>query len=214
MTVFLWDHKLTYVSVPKVACTSLKHMFFEVENKRPFKAFTTNGKFHHIHHFYKGYAFSDLPQDRIADHIKLTVVRDPVRRLLSCYANRVVYHQELSLQKAGPALLQAGLQPDPDLSLFLERLDDYCAAVGTINHHARPMVQILGRDPAFFDEIFAIERLSDFTHMVGQIVGRDLTAPHMQTGGPKIGPDALTPAQEAAIRRRYGEDYDIWGRYL
>lgn len=214
MTVFLWDHKLTYVSAPKVACTSLKHMFFEVENKRPFKAFTANGKTFYVHEFYKGHNFADLPHARIADHVRLTVVRDPVQRLLSSYSNRVVHHQELSQQKAGPALRKAGLLPDPDLGLFIEQLGAYCAAVTSIGHHTRSLVQILGRDPAYFDTVYPIERLDEFTTCVGQIIGRHLSLPHMQTGGPKISSDALTPAQIATVRRHYAEDYDIWGGYL
>ena len=77
MSVFLWKKNLTYVSIPKVACTSIKHMFFEIENGRPFQPFKISGQFWHIHNFYRGYAFEDLPHPRIADHRRLTVVRDP-----------------------------------------------------------------------------------------------------------------------------------------
>lgn len=214
MTVFLWDHKLTYVSIPKVACTSLKHMFFEVENDRPFATFSTNGKSYHIHQFYKGLDFSELPTNKIADHIRMTVLRDPVRRLLSCYSNRVLHHKELSRAKAGPKLSKAGLQPNPDLALFLDRIEEYCAAVGSIGHHARPMVDIIGRDPGYFDHIYPIERIGDFAKTAGKIIGKPLTVPHKQTGGPKLNVSDLTPAQIAGIRRRYGEDYDIWGKYF
>ena len=118
MTAFLWKHKLTYVSIPKVASTSLKEIFFKVENNRPFEKLRVNGKLLGPHHFYKSYTFDKIPHDQIKDHKKLAVVRDPVRRLLSCYSNIVVHHKTLSQQKAGPALLAAGLQHDPDLTLF------------------------------------------------------------------------------------------------
>ena len=214
MTVFLWQHKLTYVSIPKVACTSLKHMFFEVENGHPFTAFKANGKAYHIHQFYKGINFADLPAEQIADHTRMTIVRDPLRRLLSCYSNRVLHHKELSRAKAGPKLRTAGLKPDPDLSLFLERIEDYCNAVSSIGHHARPMVDIIGHDPLYFDHIYPIERIGEFAETAGKVVGQPLVVPHKQTGGPKISPSDLTPAQVAGIRRRYAQDYDIWGRYI
>ena len=43
MPVILPDHKLSYFFVPKVACTSLKYMFYEVENGRRFEPFRING---------------------------------------------------------------------------------------------------------------------------------------------------------------------------
>jgi hypothetical protein len=39
LTVHLWDRKLTWLAVPKVACTSVKHAFFQVENDRAFDGF-------------------------------------------------------------------------------------------------------------------------------------------------------------------------------
>ena len=44
MTVHLWDHNLTHVAVPGMACTSIKHAFFEIENARLFKDYLVNGK--------------------------------------------------------------------------------------------------------------------------------------------------------------------------
>jgi hypothetical protein len=52
MTVILGKHKLSYILVPKVACTSLKAFFFEVENGLPFRDFRTSGRPWWIHQFY------------------------------------------------------------------------------------------------------------------------------------------------------------------
>lgn len=52
MTVHLWDHKLTYVAVPKVACTSVKHAFFQIGNGRAFEDYVANGRYVHIHTLY------------------------------------------------------------------------------------------------------------------------------------------------------------------
>ena len=214
MTVFLWKQKLSYIAVPKVACTSLKTMFFEVENDRPFVSFRANGKWFHIHRFYKAVPFAELPRKRIADHVRLTVVRDPIRRFLSCYSNRVIFHKELSEKFAGPALARAGLTPDPDLSLFIDRFEDYCRAVSSIGHHARPMVEYLGTDPAFYTEIYPIERVGEMVASLETRLGRKLVLPRLQTGGPKIDPDVLTPAQIDKLRAHYAQDYDIWGRHI
>ncbi len=83
MTVFLWKHKLSYIAVPKVACTSVKAMLFEVENGRPFQRCVANGKVFHVHLYYPTLQFTDLPRARIADHARFALVRDPIGRFLS-----------------------------------------------------------------------------------------------------------------------------------
>ena len=44
MTVHLRDHNLTHVAVPGMACTSIEHAFFQIENARMFEDYLVNGK--------------------------------------------------------------------------------------------------------------------------------------------------------------------------
>ncbi|MFN4098218.1 MAG: sulfotransferase family 2 domain-containing protein, partial [Pararhodobacter sp.] len=161
MSAILDEFKLAYVAVPKVACTSLKTMMFEVENGFPFRPFTTSGTAWWIHDFYTSIPFADLPHDRIADYRCIGVVRDPVQRLLSCYSNRVVHHRELSRDKARRPLREADLPFSPDLSTFVANLAGYMAAVPSIHHHARPMVDYLGHDPSYFDRVYTMAELPE-----------------------------------------------------
>lgn len=214
MTVILDALKLTYVAVPKVACTSIKTMLFEVENGFPFRRFSANGSDWHIHRLYPSIEFGKLPKARIADHTRLAVVREPVRRILSCYGNRVVELKQLSRQAAGGALKAAGLPPDPDLDTFLAHLDGYCAAVPDIRHHAQPLVDFLGPDAGFYSRICNLHTLDGFVAEVAAIAGRKLTLERLQTGGPKIAPEVLSPAQRAAIEARYAADYETYGAWF
>lgn len=214
MTVFLWDHQLTYLAVPKVACTSVKHAFFQIENGRPHEDFVANGQYFHIHRLYPTRLFKDLPQGRIASHQRLTLVRDPVHRLLSCYGDRVIYNRELSKKTAGPALEAVGLPTNPGLAEFIDRLADYRQIVPAIAHHAAPHVDFLGSDPSYFSEVFSMSRLQDFAEKVSARLKRPLCLEHYQAHGPKFSPSDLSPSQLATIRRHYEADYDIWGRYF
>lgn len=214
MTVSLWDHRLTYVAVPKVACTSVKHAFFRVENGREHEDFVANGQYFHIHRIYPTRAFKDLPRDRLSGHLRMALVRDPVRRLLSCYGDRVIYNRELSREAAGKALEAAGLPTNPGLSEFIDRLADYSRAVPAIAHHAAPHVDFLGEDPAYFAEIYSMSRLHDFAARVAAQIGRPFLLEHHQVHGPKFCPSVLSSSQVAAIRRHYEADYDIWGRFF
>lgn len=214
MSVILAEHKLSYVPVPKVACTSIKTMFFEIENGFRFQPFTASGRGWWIHHFYKSIPFANQKHQKMADHIRMAVVRDPIRRLLSCYSNRVIHHRELSKQKAFAALNQADLPFNPDLATFVKYLPEYCAAVESIWHHAMPMVEYLGRDPQYYAHIYRIEATSEMVNDVERITGKKARLEKLQTGGPKMDPDALSEAETAVLKEFYAEDYAVFGSYF
>lgn len=214
MSAFLPQHRLSYISVPKVACTSVKHVFYQAENGQTFKPFQANGVQRHIHHLYPGYRFDQLPHDRIAGHHRVAVVRDPLQRLLSCYSNRVVFHRCLSEEKVGPALAVAGLTCDPDLGEFLDRFDEYRAVSGEVSHHSNPLIHSLGEDPAFYGKIYAISQLAEFVSDINTRLGKDLKIGHSQAGGPKLQVADMSEAHRARFTERFAADYRIYGRYL
>lgn len=214
MTVILDDHKLSYVAVPKVACTSVKSMFFEIENGFAFRMFRASGRHWHIHDFYPSVPFGELPHRGMSGHLRVALVRDPIRRLLSCYGNRVVHHGELSQARTGAALRQAGLPVDPDLRSFVHHLDGYRRAVPSIEHHARPMVDYLGRNPAFYAHLFPMEAIGAFAELVRHVTGTRAGLERLQTGGPKIPPDTLGPAERRVLETYYAEDYALYGPWL
>ncbi|MEZ5686590.1 MAG: sulfotransferase family 2 domain-containing protein [Paracoccaceae bacterium] len=214
MSVFVYDRKLSYYPVPKIACTSLKKVFFYIQNDVNPNDLITNGKKLNIHRVYTSVAFAQsAPQDR-EDHFRVTVVRDPVARLLSCYSNRVVHHQELSAPRFKKAALHEGLRPDPTLSEFVDNLEGYRKHFGTITHHSDPMTAYLGEDPAWFSRIFGIHQMEDLRQTLEERTGKSLVIGRDQTGGPKFSRDDLTPRQIARIEEFYARDYELFGRYL
>ena len=214
MTVFLWKHALTYVSAPKVACTSLKHLFFEIENGRPFVPFQANAKNYSVHRFYPGRPFADLPHADIADHERLCAVRDPVTRLLSCYSNRVVHHQQLHRRRFTEEMQAAGLRRDPRLAEFIDRIDLYRRHFPAVAHHTRPLVDLLGRDPSWYHGIYPLRALDDFRAHVARVVGHAPALRHLQSEGPNLTPGDLSTQARRRIEALYAEDYAIWGRWL
>lgn len=214
MSAFLWDHKLTYVSAPKVACTSLKHLFFEIENGRAWKTFIANGKPHYIHRFYSAMAFEDLPHARIADHERLCAVRDPVARLLSCYANRVIHHRDLHRRPFNDEMHAAGLSRDPTLEDFVAKLGLYRQHFPAVGHHSRPLVEFLGRDPSWYHGVYPLHALEDLRAHVRRVVGHAPALGHRQTGGPKLKADDLGASARRFVEDYYAEDYEIWGQWL
>ncbi len=206
---------LAYLPVPKNACTSIKWMFYEAEHGVKFSPYkSNNGKNVFIHDLYPTITFDKLEKESIADSERIAVVRDPVKRVFSAYGNRVVLHRELSAGKQGKRLAKFGLLPDPDLSTFIDQIEEYCAAVPTINHHTRPQVDFLGSDPAYFSRIYRFSELDSLAEDVSRITGKRLDLPRLQRGGPKFSITDITGIQHEKLRGLYTADYEAFGSWF
>ncbi len=139
------------------------------------------------------------------------MVRDPVRRFLSAYGNRVLHHRELSWKLAGRKLRELGLEATPDLDLFIDRYEDYPQAHPSILHHTRPMVDFLGSDPDYFARVYRFEELPQFVADISERIGRPVEIGHEQTGGPKFKPSDLSAAQLRKLQEIYKRDYEVFG---
>ncbi|MFD1912116.1 sulfotransferase family 2 domain-containing protein [Halodurantibacterium flavum] len=214
MSAFIDAFKLSYFSVPKTACTTLKTAFFALENGRPFADFRCSGKWYYIHNFYPSSGFKAAPHDRIADHARFAVVRDPLARAVSCYRNRVVHYRELGPGRISDEFVEKGAVPDPSLDYFLRRLQLYREASVSIRHHTDPLTFFLGTDPAYFDTIYAMRDIDKFAERVAQITKRTMVLGREQTGGPNITPDQVSDEVAERVREFYAQDYQVFGRYL
>lgn len=214
MAITLRKQVIAYFPVPKVACTSIKHVFFALENDREFQPFFANGKLYSIHKIYPGKLFASTPRKQLKEHIRLAVVRDPVKRLLSCYSNRVVHHQELSGAKIGKDLREAKLTPNPDLGEFVDNLEAYQKVQGSVFHHSRPMVDFLGKQAKYYSKIYRIEEIENLIGRLNKITGKQVVLGRHQTGGPKLQPSDLETKQLEKLKTYYAEDYDAFGAYF
>jgi hypothetical protein len=216
VAIHLSKHKLTYISVPKVACTSLKHFFFEVENGFAFKPFRLNGKRYGIHNFTQSRKFSMIKPKKMAGHRKITVVRDPWRRILSCYASKVVSGKTLHDVEFTQEQKKLGLVFDPSLDNFVDLLEHYCAASPVIRRHAQPLSHFLGKDPDFYDRIFSISQLPQMIEYVGTIVPAPPALRHLN----KKTSDKIDISQADVERNRplieaaYAEDLEVFGTFM
>ncbi|WP_127109087.1 sulfotransferase family 2 domain-containing protein [Pararhodobacter zhoushanensis] len=215
MPLIIRRKNLAYFSVPKVACTSIKNMLHEMKTGEPFKPWTRpNGKTVFVHNLYSSIHFDELPHEELAPLHKITIIRDPITRFLSAYSNRVVHHRELSKEKCGGKLAKADLPPDPDLSLFIDRFEDYVRTVPVINHHTLPMVTFLGTDPGYFSRVYDFSELKQLETDMQALTETTVPLPRLQTGGPKLRKEDLTPAQIDRLNAYYAADYATFGDIL
>ena len=156
----LKDKQLIYIPIPKNACSTIKHALYEIEYGKEFDYDWANEwGYEDIHDYYKKRNHAFMGKNTLDSNPKtiFTVIRDPVKRLISCYRNRVVDLRDL--EKSKPALHQRGLPLEPDLNTFVLRLEEYRQANKIIEHHSRPQYEFLGNGLAYIGKVFPLRRM-------------------------------------------------------
>lgn len=125
--------------------------------------------------------------------IRLVVKRDPVKRFLSGYTNRVLHHNRLGGMK-------------PDISEFIKRFDYFNDRYSDVQTHFKPQVFFFGLDKSKFTHIFDTSEMHLVKELFEDTYKRSFPELQLQQGGNKQKPE-LTKEQEAWIRKKYEADY-------
>ena len=204
---------LTYLPIPKVACTSLKCLFYEVNNGAPFidpgrrRARFAPDDVHTL----SGYATTPFRLRRAGPGPFLTVVRDPLARFLSAYRNRFFDFGDLTGHRRARLKAEAaGLSPTPDLDAFLMRYDDYMAVNATLRHHFQPMSDFVGPSLDRLDHVFDMADLKAMEAFLSDLAGRPLTTPRFNEAKSDARPDmTLGPAGRDRLAAVLAADYAL-----
>lgn len=203
--IFL-NKKIGYCFIPKTACTSIKEELYRLEYNIEFKNTNHNGK--HIHDFTGQHHRGNID----SCEFKFLVIRDPIKRFLSCYSNRVLFHKELSkeyIKKTHPELISHIKKFNPTLNEFIENIGDYIK-VDSIRHHVKPMVEFLDRKKLdFFDKVYKIEETSNLEADLSSITCNKVSFGRKQTEGRKIKPSELSWDNLKFLIEFYKEDYKL-----
>lgn len=213
--VYLRQQKLIYIPIPKNACTSIKHALHEVEFVKRFDSDLpefSNYREHHEYYKKRANAFTSIEKLRSQTRVtRFAVVRDPVRRLLSCYRNRVLDLGDLEQTKA--AVDRIGLPLKPDLNNFFLNLERYRSINKSIEHHSRPQAQFLGGTIDYLDQIFTLGELPQLLEML-KTFKPDLELRRRKTGGTEVSVNDLSEEAKQAAISYYREDYRLLSDYL
>jgi len=219
---------LGFQDLPKNASTTTFAWLFEVVYGYSFfdKARAAEREPLHIHQFFWRGKCRDSKQLNNADFDEETpsrlftfaLTRDPVKRYLSMYSNRVKHFDELSsTSPAAPRLQEAGLQPSPDVNHLAENLKQYLACDKNIYHHTRPMSDFLGEDLSIFSRLADVSELNSLIEQIKvhwrenglQALADNAPQPQrLQTGGSKLGLEVLTPNAFERLLEYYAVDYE------
>ncbi len=208
--VDFWDlrvshkHKIAFSLIQKNACTSLSYAIYLAETGEDLSHFPDQ----HIHTYYQkmGVVTSLEPFE---DYFKFAVIRDPIKRFISAFRNRALFHLDLE-EMENP---RGDLITEPDINYFIEKLDDYLARSQKLEMHTIPQCVYLNRRLDQMDAIYPIEEMSKLEEKLTEIIGEPFSLPRRQTGGPKISLADLTSASFEKLLSFYAEDYAFLSDY-
>ena len=193
------NKKLVYYPCPKNANTSAKMFFAKHLNVDKYFLFLGDeipqleqtpkqfkGKKDII-----GIIPSKQPFEKINVDIKCCIVRDPIKRFISAYKNRILYHRDTQFK-------------DHSIDMILEKLE----INNFENKHFLPQVYFLGEDLNYYTFWSTTEDLSFFVEQVNDFFSRKINFPKIQTGGSDI-KIKLTKSQISKIEKIYAKDFKL-----
>ncbi|MFH7566177.1 sulfotransferase family 2 domain-containing protein [Oceanimonas smirnovii] len=203
--LYLKNGKVGYRYIPKVACTSIKEKIYEIENN---KKFNREEYKKHIHQYMNHQHLKPITEC----DFRFIVVRDPVKRFLSAFSNRIGYYKELSkeyIKENTPELLNEIKIFNPNIKEFINNFHTYMK-VPVIHHHFCPISDFLeGEDLSFFSKVYKMEKLNELESDLSVIYGTDIQFEKTQTGGKKIDIGSLKRSDLDLIINFYNDDYAL-----
>ncbi|MFW2590125.1 sulfotransferase family 2 domain-containing protein [Sagittula sp. SSi028] len=179
MCVELPQLRIVYMPIPKAACSSVKAALASIDENSPITLEDIQNNDLVVHEHYKTSRHRPHRWEPYCDGTwwRFSVVRDPLKRLLSVYTNRVVALRELHNSRRIRA--QSALTPDPDPDFFFQNLKEYMALSSSIKHHALPAWLFIGPQPINFDRIYRTDELGLLADDLSEKAGKQVTIPKL-----------------------------------
>lgn len=206
MVVAIPAHKIAYMALPKSACSSVKTALLSIDPERPISAEALRENGDAIHGAYLTRRFRPHRWAAYEGYWRFTVVRDPLRRLLSVYTDRVVGRRDL---KDSRRLRQAKHLPvDPDPDFFFQNIRAYMSLSSVVKHHALPARLFIGPRPLRYDAVYRVDELPALSAKLSEIAGKPVAIPRLNKSKVKLRFDDLAPKTQAVLREFLAEDYE------
>ena len=210
MVIAVDAHRLAYMALPKAGCSSVKEVLARLDpavTLPPEEAVDVNT----WHGIYPTRRFRPHRWEAYAGYWRFCVVRDPVRRLMSVYTNRVLQFEDTMnsrrLRVGRPDLPDLPRDPDPDT--FFANLDGYCRASSSIKHHALGAWLFLGRDLTRYDRVYRTEEMGALAWDLGLLTRSKVAMPRRNRSETRLEIGALKGRTIDAIRPFLEREYEF-----
>lgn len=196
------EYNISYIPIPKNCSSSIKSYMHELIFGKPFVPFKKHtGKMLHIHSFFwKDFKLNDHRETLFSKEdpeISFVVMREPIRRFISAFRNRVIAHKE---NTTGSASI--------NINDFINDLRANIDSLESLDHHMCPQTSWIGNDLSIFDLVYECDTAWILNRVLKKFTNTDYEFVRMQTGGPWIELGELTKKSVMTLFDYYEEDYE------
>ena len=200
--------KLVYYPVAKNANSSaklffLKHLkmdknYYFLSDKVPEYKVNEDLKYKNLDKKYNLVNFlpSYTPFEKIEVDEKCCIIRNPIKRFISAYKNRVLFHKDFGFRNL-------------NIDEIIEKLENNSFD----NKHFLPQSYWLGSDLRYFTIVSNISNMETFINGVNNFFFFFFEFPRIQTGGADEN-ITLTDSQIIKLKKIYSSDYALIGDLL
>ena len=200
--------KLVYYPVAKNANSSaklffLKHLkmdknYYFLSDKVPEYKVNEDSKYKNLDKKYNLVNFlpSYTPFQKMDVDEKCCIIRDPLKRFISAYKNRVLFHKDVGFQNL-------------NINEIIERMENNSFD----NRHFLPQTYWLGNNLKYFTIVSNISNIEIFINGVNNFFQNKVEFPRIQTGG-TVENIELNNNQISKLKKIYSSDYDLIGDLL
>lgn len=210
MVICIKAHKIAYMAIPKAACSSVKAALCAIDPDARIPKSKIKGRVDELHIQYPTKRFRLHRWNLYEDHWRFTVIRDPLKRLMSVYSDRKEQKRDLF---RSPRLRESNLPDDPDPDFFFEHLQEYFGLSSVIKHHILPASIFIGPDLTRYDKIYRVEDLDHLAADISNRINAPISIPRLNKSTYSLSFDDLSPKAKAVIRKHLGSDYTLLSRY-
>ena len=200
--------KLVYYPVAKNANSSaklffLKHLkidknYYFLSDKVPEYKVNEDSKYKNLDKKYNLVNFlpSYTPFQKMDADEKCCIVRDPLKRFISAYKNRVLFHRDFEFRNL-------------NINEIIEKMENNSFD----NRHFLPQTYWLGNNLKYFTIVSNISNIEIFINGVNNFFQNKVEFPRIQTGG-TVENIKLNNNQITKLKKIYSSDYDLIGDLL
>ncbi len=186
----------------------MRQHLFEIDNGRPYEPMLINGKRIELFMIY-GRPIQFQPAPALAGFERIALIRDPIARFLSAYANRVLDPRWRN--RNHEQLCEAmGLPATPSIDIFINHLKEY-QQIPEIGHHTKSQVFFLGDKLDYYDRLFRVESILEAAQYLERRSGLAIDFPRLKTDGPKARRSDLDTNLINRLRQYLESDYSLLG---
>ena len=124
---------------------------------------------------------------------KCCLVRDPIKRFISCYKNRILFHKDHDFL-------------NHSLDMIIEKLENNMFE----NRHFLPQNYWLGKDLKYFSIVANTSNINNFVDGINNFFQKKIDFPKIQTSGKEF-QISLNLSQIKKLKKIYSDDYDLIG---